>query len=180
MHHRRLVLVDLYPAFEEFFVVGAAGIPGCLHVSLAAHGEHSHVDTPMSCRQQQVEKTLARHEVRIADVERLPRARNGERQISFRGCASGARNTVHQTSLHIAYVGKGALRKEHIPGEQLTGRFRPCSSERCLEGADCRALESNVCLPPLVLVMAIAKPVVSESKTSGITDRPIHDYDANV
>src|SRR2546423_5451421 len=177
MHHRRFVLVDLYPTFEEFFIVGAAGIPGCLHVSLAAHGKHSHVDTAVSCGQQQLEKTLARYEVGIADVERVPRARNGKRQISFGGRASGARNAVQQTGLHVADVRKGALRKKHVAGKKLTGRLRPARGERSLDCADCRSFEPSVGLPPLAFVVAVAKPVVSQSETSGITDLAINYYD---
>jgi hypothetical protein len=139
------------------------------------------IDTAPPRDFQQSPKIVIGNEVRVGDIERSSRTRDGQRVESLGGCASARWRRVENAGLHAAWdADERRVGKEAATGNQFSGTLRPCRGERRLQRHHGGTFESHVAVAPLIRVSAVAQPVVGQAEPAGVRNLAIHNGYAHV
>ena len=142
-----------------------------------ARRQDTHVHTTARCGREQLYEATVGREVRIGDVERFPRSRDGHRVEARGSSASEGGSRVKQSGRRDAVV---VANQSRATRDEHTSRLDPRRGERGLKLSDRRALEPDIRLAPRAVRAPVAEPLVIDAEPSGPSHPAIDHNPADV
>src|SRR6185503_11784312 len=168
-----LVLVDLNPRLEQASIQAGPVLPR--QPVVVVHSRHHDLDihtAPLGL-DQRVDGGRVGHEIRIGEPDPAPRAH--DREVVHRPGGRGAgHRRAHERQRHVR-TGSVDLRIVDGTRDELPGPFEPVLRKPRLQRGDGGALDADLRVPPVLLVLGVAVPLVGNAGAAREADAAVDD-----
>ena len=168
-----LELVDLDPLVEQRLELRVAGVADDRAVGDRARDHQAHAHVALDGVGEEVDQLVVGDEIGVLDDQVLAGA--GDRQLvdHLHLGDAAARSAPHHVRPHRA--GGGLRREVALPHQHLRGLVDPVLGEHRLHAVDDRPHQADAGVAPVILVLAVAGPLLGDAVAEDVGDAAVED-----